>query len=202
MPINFEFVPKHYAAREHEKMQDVLMDPDGVGPAIHYYMIRGGVDQKNITVWEPGTISGEYIKTYGHYHVGQLDENYEILFGEGIAVLQKLAVDENGDMIADEVEEFTAIITKPGEKIYMAPGVGHLLVNTGKTYFATADDSPVNFDEKNPTSMPGHANYELVKQMRGFAYYVVEHNGKPALKKNPLYKSILKEDLGGLEVVE
>ena len=53
MNVNFDFVPKHYASRTHEKMQEVLMDPAGKGPAIHYYMIRGGVDQKNITVWEP-----------------------------------------------------------------------------------------------------------------------------------------------------
>ncbi len=199
--IDFKNVPKHYAARTHEKMQEVLMDPNGEGPAIHYYMIRGGVDQKNITVWEPGTISGEYIKTYGHYHVGQLDEHYEILFGEGVALLQKLKTDENGEMSADQVEEFKAIVTKIGDKIYMAPGYGHLLVNTGTTYFATADDSPVYFDDPDPAGLPGHADYQPVKEMKGFAYYVVEHEGKPALKRNPLYKSIEKEDLGGLPVV-
>ncbi len=202
MSIDFTNVPKHYAARTHEKMQEVLMDPNGKGPAIHYYMIRGGVNQKNITVWEPGTISGEYIKTYGHYHVGQLDENYEILFGNGIALLQKLKTDENGNMIADQVDEFKAIITKIGDKIYMAPGYGHLLVNTGSTYFATADDSPVDFEDRDPASFPGHADYTPVKEMQGFAYYVVEHNGVPALKKNPRYKEIKKEDLGGLSVVE
>lgn len=202
MEIDFKNVSKHYAARTHEKMKDVLMDPDGKGPAIHYYMIRGGVDQKNITVWEPGTVSGEYIKTYGHYHVGQLDENYDILFGNGIALSQKLSLDENGEMIADSVEEFKAILTKPGDKIYMAPGYGHLLVNTGTTYFATLDDSPVDFEDRDPTSFPGHADYEPVKKMRGFAYYVVKHEGKPALKKNPNYKSIQKEDLGGLPIVD
>jgi len=201
MQNNFEFVPKHYAARENAKMIDVLMDPAGQGPAIHYYMIRGGIDQKNITVWEPGTISGEYIKTYGHYHVGQLDEIYNILFGEGIALLQKLSISETGEMIADSVEEFKAIITKVGQEIYMPPSYGHLLVNTGKTFFVTADNSPVDFEEKDPTSFPGHADYELVKKMHGFAYYVVEHEGKPALKKNPLYREILKEDLGDLPIV-
>lgn len=87
MLIDFSNVSKHYAARTHDKMVDVLMDPAGTGPTIHYYMIRGGKEQKNVTVWEPGTISGEYIKTYGHYHVGDLDEKYWILLGEGIALL-------------------------------------------------------------------------------------------------------------------
>ena len=200
MNIDFKFVPKHYASRSHEKMQEVLMDPNAKGPLIHYYMIRGGVDQKNITVWEPGTVGNEYIKTYGHYHVGDLDETYWILFGEGIALLQKRAVDEKGNELADVIEEFKAIKVKPGNEIYMPSGYGHLVANTGKTYLVTADTSPVDFEEKDPASLPGHADYQPVQQMKGFAYYVVEKNGQPVLKKNPLYKEIQKEDLGGLEV--
>jgi glucose-6-phosphate isomerase len=202
MNIDFTNVPKHYAMRDHKKMQEVLMDPSGNGPAIHYYMIRGGVDQKNITVWETGTVSGEYIKTYGHYHVGNLDETYWFIYGQGIALLQKLATNNDGEMIADEVVEFKAVPVKQGEELFIPSGYGHLVVNTGKTYFVTADDSPVNFEEKDPSSLPGHANYEMVKQMQGFAYYVIEHNGQPALKRNPRYKNILKEDLSGLLVVE
>jgi len=202
MIIDFKNVPKHYKSRPHEKMKDVLMDPDGQGPAVHYYMIRGGVDQRNITVWEPGTVSGEYIKTYGHYHVGDLSEHYWILHGEGIALLQKLATDKNGEMINDVVEEFKAIPVKTGDEVFMEPGVGHLLVNIGKTYFVTADDSPVDFEDQDPTAFPGHASYEEVQKMRGFAYYVVEHDGKPALKRNSLYKEIKKEDLGGLPVID
>ncbi len=202
MTIDFKNVSKHYASRGNKKMKEVLMDPAGAGPAIHYYMIRGGVEQKNITVWEPGTISGEYIKTYGHYHVGDLSETYEIIYGEGVALLQKLAEDERGEMIPDKVAEFQAIKVKAGQEIFMPAKFGHLLANTGKTYFVTADDSPVDFKDRDPASFPGHAEYELVKKMRGFAYYVVEHNGKPALKRNPLYKSIKKEKLNGLPVIE
>lgn len=201
MNIDFAFVGKHYAARTHEKMQDVLMDPAGKGPAIHYYMIRGGVNQKNITVWEPGTISGEYIKTYGHYHVGQIEETYWILYGQGVALLQKLAVDASGNMITDVVEEFKALIVKPGDSIHMPSGYGHLVANIGNTYFTTADDSPVNFDEANPVSLPGHADYEPVKTMQGFAYYVVEHEGKPVLSKNSKYKEVKKTDFGGLPIL-
>lgn len=201
MNINFDFVPKHYASRSHEKMKEVLMDPNGIGPDIHYYMIRGGVDQRNITVWEPGTISNEYIKTYGHYHIGDLDETYWILLGEGIALLQKLALDGKGQMIPDIVEEFKAVRVKQGDSVYMPSGYGHLVANTGKTYFVTADDSPVNFEEKDASSLPGHADYKLVQQLQGFAYYVVEHEGKPALVRNKKYKEIRKEELAGLSIV-
>lgn len=201
MNIDFTNVSKHYASRTQEKMQDVLMDPKGEGPAIHYYMIRGGSEQKNTTVWEPGTISGEYIKTYGHYHVGELSETYWIVYGQGVALMQKLKENESGEMIADQVEEFKAVMVQGGSEIFMPAKYGHLLVNTGTTYLVCIDDSPVDFEDRDPSSFPGHADYQLVKEMRGFAYYVVEHEGKPALKKNPLYKSIEKEDLGGLPVI-
>jgi glucose-6-phosphate isomerase, archaeal len=203
MNIDFTNVPKHLAVRTQEKMQDVLMDPAGVGPAIHYYMIRGGVSQKNTTVWEPGTISGEYLKTFGHYHVGELSENYSIVYGQGVALLQKLVETENGEMLADQVEEFRAVVVKTGDEVFMPLKFGHLVANTGKTYLVTIDDSPVDFEDRDPSSFPGHADYELVRQMRGFAFYVVEdENGNPALKKNPLYKTINKVELGGLRVLE
>lgn len=46
MQIDFTNVGKHYAAQTHEKMKEVLMDPDGKGPAVYYYMIRGGQGKK------------------------------------------------------------------------------------------------------------------------------------------------------------
>ena len=187
-----------FASRNHEKMKDVLMDPSAPGPAIHYYMIRGGSGKHNVTVWETGTVGGEYIKTYGHYHVGNLDETYWILHGEGVALLQKM-VEENGKPIEDRIEEFKAIPVKVGDSVYMPPGYGHLVVNTGKTWFVTADSSPVE-GANDSASMPGHADYEAVKRMRGFAYYVVEKNGKPVLVPNKLYKEVRKTDFGGLAV--
>ena len=185
-----------YAARTHEKMQEVLMQPEASGPAIHYYMIRGGSNKRNITVWEAGTVGNEYIKTYGHYHLGNLDETYWIVQGEGIALLQK-RVEEDGEALADKVEEFKAIRVKAGDSIYMPQGYGHLVVNTGTEWLVTVDDSPVE-GTADSASMPGHADYEPVKRMRGFAYYVVEKDGAPALVLNPLYKEVRKADFGGI----
>ena len=104
---------------------------------------------------------------------------------------------ENGVPQPEKIEEFKAVKVKPGDSIYMPPGYGHLLVNTGIQWFVTSDNSPVEGAGDN-ASMPGHADYEMVKKMRGFAYYVVEKNGVPALVRNPLYKEIRKADLGGL----
>ena len=184
-----------FAVRTHEKMKEVLWKPDAPGPETHYYMIRGGSDKKNITVWESGTVGGEYIKTYGHYHVDDLPETYWILEGEGIALLQK-----RSDSAPDALEEFKVVPVKAGDVLNIPIRYGHLVVNVGKTFFTTSDDSPVNFGNDS-ASMPAHADYKPVQALGGFAYFVVEHEGKPALVRNKKYTSIGTEDLAGLPVV-
>lgn len=174
-----------FAERTHEKMRDVLMDPNADGPQVHYYMIRGGINKKNITIWESGTIGGEYIKAYGHYHVGHLDETYHVLHGEGILLLQIRKKDSQGEPILDEIEKFYAVKMNAGDKVFISSGIGHLMINIGNTWLVTSDDSPVNFTEADPISLPGHADYESVKKMKGFAYYVVQG---PSFERNPTYK--------------
>lgn len=181
-----------YAARTHAKMREVLMDPNATGPEIHYHMIRGGSAKTNITVWEPGTIGGEYVKAYGHYHAGKLDETYRILQGEGYVVMQKRKINSDGIVLDDEIESFTAIKVKAGDKVFIPSGMGHYAVNTGTTWLVTTDDSPVNFEEKDPVSLPGHADYEPFRRLHGAAYYIVEKNGKHEFVKNPHYKSVPK----------
>ncbi len=181
-----------YAARTHEKMKEVLMDPNGIGPDIHYYMVRGGTAKTNVTVWEAGTVSGEYIKTYGHYHVGRLDETYTVLQGEGIIIMQVRKTDSSGKPLDGEIESFKAIKVKAGDSVFIPSGAGHLAINTGKTWFVTSDDSPVNFEEKDAVSLPGHADYEPFRKLHGAAYYVVEKNGSIEFVKNPNYTSVPK----------
>lgn len=174
---------KNYASRTHKEMKDVLMDPGAYGPELYYYMIRGGSNKTNITIWESGIVGEEYIKTYGHYHVGNLEETYTVLQGEGIIILQSPIID-------DSIENIKIIKVKAGDKVHIPSNTGHLAMNIGKTWFVTSDDSPVNFDDKDPISLPGHADYEPFKRMHGAGYYVIEKNGKPELVKNPLYKNV------------
>lgn len=179
-----------YAARTHEKMKDVLMDKTASGPEVHYYMIRGGSAKGNITVWEPGTVGGEYIKAYGHYHVGKLDETYRILAGEGFVIMQTRAVSSAGNPVDASIMEFKVVRVKAGDSVFIPSGTGHLAINTGKTWLVTADDSPVNFDEKDAVSLPGHADYEPFRKLQGAAYYIIEKDGKPEFVKNPRYTSV------------
>ena len=183
---------KPFAERSNEKMKEVLMHPEIAGPEVHYYMIRGGKEKTNITVWECGKVGDEYIKTYGHYHVGNISETYTILQGEGILLLQKRKVGADGKPIDNEIDSFEAKKVKAGDSIFIQPEFGHLLVNTGKIWLVTSDDSPVYPDDVDPVGLPGHADYKAVQKMGGFAYFVVEKNGIPTLVKNTKYKVIPK----------
>jgi oxalate decarboxylase/phosphoglucose isomerase-like protein (cupin superfamily) len=183
---------KPLAERDNEKMKEVLLNPNAEAPAVHYYMIRGGKEKTNITVWECGIVDGEYIKTYGHYHVGNISETYSLLQGTGILLLQKRKIDTDGQPIDDEIETFKAMRVKAGDKIFIEPEIGHLLVNTGNVWLVTSDDSPVYEADVDPAGLPGHADYEPVKKMGGFAYFVVEKDGVPALVKNPRYRTVPK----------
>lgn len=165
------------------------MDPAAAGPSIHYYMIRGGKEKRNVTVWETGTVNGEYIKTYGHYHIIDFKETYRIAEGEGVLLLQMRKKDEAGDWLDDEIESFQALKVKTGDEIAIPSFMGHALVNTGKTWLVTTDDSIVNLGADS-ASMPAHADYEPLHRMQGMAYYVVEKDGIPTLVKNPKYKSV------------
>lgn len=186
-----------WGVRTHEKMQEVLLDPQAEGPAVHYYMIRGGSEKGNITVWESGVVGREYVKTYGHYHVDALPETYWILSGEGIALLQKRTA--GGDPA--HLDAFTVVKVKAGDTLDIPAGWGHLVVNTGASFLVTKDDSPVA-GVGDSASMPQHADYTPVQALRGFAYYVVVHEGQPALVKNTHYTEIGEVDLGGLTVIE
>ena len=179
-----------FAERSNEKMKEVLMHPEIAGPEVHYYMIRGGKDKTNITVWETGKVGNEYIKTYGHYHVGDISETYHIIQGTGILLLQERKIGADGKPIDDEIESFKAISVKAGDKMFINPSVGHLMVNTGSIWLVTSDDSPVYSTDVDPVSLPGHADYAAVQKMGGFAYFVVEKDGFPALVKNPKYKTV------------
>lgn len=185
-----DYSAKRYGPRTHEMMKDVLMESEAPAPDVFYHMVRGGRDLRNFTIWEPGKVGKEYIKTYGHYHVGNIDETYWIVWGEGITIAQKRVTGPDGNPIDDEIDDIRIVRVKPGNAVYMPSGWAHAAVNIGKELFATTDDSPVNFEEVDSYSLPGHADYEPIKRMRGMAYYIIEENGQPALVKNPLYKKV------------
>lgn len=191
---------KRFAARTHKEMHDVLLDPDASGMDPHYWMIRGDNEDRNITVWESGLVGSEYVKTYGHYHHGALDETYWVLFGRGIALLQKRKK-EGTELLDDVIEEFRVVHINQGDTLFVPPYFGHCLVNTGPSFLVTADNN-ATAGEKNAAVAPEMNDYAPIKRMGGFLYYVIEKDGAPALVRNTRYRGVESEDLGGLPVVE
>src|SRR3989344_1751223 len=118
-----------FAARSHVDMGEVLMDSNSDEPEIHYYMVRGGVDKKNITIWEVGKVGKEYIKTYGHYHVGDISETYKVIQGEGVVLLQIRKKDAQDIPVDDEIESFYCLKVKVGDSVFIPSGTAHLVAN-------------------------------------------------------------------------
>lgn len=184
-------------ARSHEEMRDVLKNPDASGPKEHYYMVRGGKERGNVTIWVSGKVGDEYIKTFGHYHTWDFGERYQILSGEGIALMQKRAV-VGGTPSDDTIEEFVVLPLKAGDVLDIPIGFGHMLANIGEQFLVSLDNSPSDPDTE---KVRPHADYEPIRRMHGFAYYLVEHDGKPALVKNSQYGEIAKTDFAGIPVI-
>lgn len=185
-------------ARSHEEMRDVLKNPEAEGPKEHYYMLRGGKERGNVTVWVPGKVGDEFIKTFGHYHTSDFPERYQILAGEGIALMQKRRM-VDGAPADDQIEAFKVLHLKAGDILDIPIGFGHMLANTGNQFLVSLDNSP---SDPETEKVRPHADYEPIRRMHGFAYYVVEHEGAPTLVKNPTYSEVGSTDFAGVSVIQ
>jgi oxalate decarboxylase/phosphoglucose isomerase-like protein (cupin superfamily) len=56
--------------------------------------------------------------------------------------------------VDDEIERLYAVYVTPSDALYMPAGWGHLVVNVGRTFLVTADDSPVDFGEAQASRSP------------------------------------------------
>lgn len=184
-------------ARTHEEMQDVLKNPGMPGPAHHYFMLRGGKELGNVTVWSPGLVGDEYIKTFGHYHTWDFGERYEIISGSGIALMQKRTVID-GTPSDDVIENFKVLRLTKGDVLNIEIGYGHMLANTTPQFLISLDNSP---SDPETEKVRPHADYEPIRRMHGFAYYLVERNGAPALVRNTRYKDVRSVDFAGVPVI-
>jgi glucose-6-phosphate isomerase len=191
-------MPENLSIRTHAQMNAVLLDPNAPAPETFYFMLRGGVTVGNITILEPGRAGEEYIKTLGHYHAYEFNETYRVLDGEALMLLQKRKRDGEGKPLGNEIEDFKVVKLSAGSEITLPPDYGHVLVNIGKTFLITRDDSP---SDPAATAVRPHADYAPISALRGLAFYCVERNGAPALVKNPNYTFIGTTDFAGLILV-
>ncbi len=150
-----------------EEMRSVLKDPAAAGPDPVYTVFKdldnGWVNKTELVA---GNYGDEYPKTFGHLHTDDKDETYFVESGTGIIVMQS----EN---------EFLLKKITAGEKYTIPHQYEHCLINIGTESFVTFDD------HDNP-----QANYEIVSNKHGLAYYIVNDNDQPKTIANPNYSNL------------
>jgi oxalate decarboxylase/phosphoglucose isomerase-like protein (cupin superfamily) len=147
-----------------EEMRPVLMDPNSYGPDPVYVVHQDlGNQWINMTKLMPGNYSGEYPKTFGHYHADGKDEIYHIESGEGLLFLQS-------------DKEISLVRVKAGQEVKILKEYAHAWINIGPDPLVSYDD------HKDPQD-----NYQPIAEKHGLAYYIVSDNGQPKAVPNPNY---------------
>lgn len=167
-----------------DQVRPFVENPDCEGPAIvaRYYgdVVRSDErrlwDQLGLTygILElmPGMLGHEWVSFPGHIHRGPRRTPFpailENLHGDGGILLQKAGS-------FDRIHEASILWLKPGERILLPPGFGHVLINRG--------DEPLVVAEAH--SRDTQWEFEEMARHRGAAYYV----GPAGARPNPHYRS-------------
>jgi len=160
-------------------MKPVFRNPEAAGKnGVFYEVYRnleivGGKARYDVTKIPQQKISGEFAKTFGHYHRGPESEIYEVLEGHAYFLLQRYGNSP------DEIKEVYIVEAAAGEKAVTPPDFGHLAINVGDTDLVLANW--VGFVEY---------DYETIKKYRGGCYYVLDKGENIEFEKNPNYKSV------------
>ena len=120
----------------------------------------------DLTLISPGTMSGEFAKTTGHYHK-PYPEIYEVLSGRAYFLIQS----KSAVYLAE---------AGPSEKILVPPSFGHNTINVFSEPLLLA----------NWVSEKAIYDYKPYKDNRGAMYYFLNNNNSVDIIKNPSYKSI------------
>mgnify|MGYP001576306356 CR=1 FL=1 len=132
---------------------------------------------------EKGLVAGEFLKS-SDFGLETKERTVTIKQGRGIVILQKHAVDQNGNIIPDVVEEFAVVKVTTGEQIIIPSGYFYALVNTNKDDVLVAQHSSPRIKDS------GNPNSQVLRNMRGFAYRVVAADSHVCLEPNKNYKKI------------
>jgi len=138
-----------------------------------YYMIRGVSFFENlrfdITIFPPMLLGKEYLKTKGHFHLGNFGELYQVLEGEGIFLLQKGK---------EEVKDVYFVRAKKYQFVKIPQGYGHVTINPTKKTLIVG----------NWILDKVKSEYQSFEKLKGACYYFT----KNGWVKNKNYKIVPK----------
>ncbi len=171
--------------RTRKDLSEVLYNPQATGPDPVYLVFSKISNEpwESITIISHGLLDKEYPKTYGHYHPDNSPtETYKVLSGNACFLLQEKYF-EDGGWIKNKVNRVIVVKVEKDEIITIMPNWAHSCSNLGSGTLVTMDDW-----------RNGHtpADYQVIKEQKGFAYYLVEENGSFDFVKNPNYVDLPK----------
>ena len=144
-------------------------------PNFEVYYMQRGIEEKNdlrydITIIPPKMLGQEFAKTKGHYHIGECQELYIVLEGEGIFLMQK-----KGEW---KIQDVYYVKATKGDCVLVPPFYGHVTINpTSKT-----------LKMGNWISKEYIADYESIETKGGLSYYYTQ----AGWVKNKSYEEVPK----------
>jgi glucose-6-phosphate isomerase, archaeal len=171
--------------RTRKDLSEVLHDPQAGGPDPVYLVFSKISDKpwENITIISHGLLGDEYPKTFGHYHPeNSPKETYKVLFGSACFLLQEKFIEKSGsnpgEWVKNKVKRVIVVKAEKDEVLTVMPNWAHSCSNLGNGTLVTVDDW---------TGGHTSGDYQVIKDQKGFAYYLIEKNGQFEFVKNPSY---------------
>lgn len=179
------------AVRRLGDMKEVLADPEAVGPEDLYFMYRAvgfpsGAERLrlaglryDVTVLAPGLVGAEFNKTAGHYHPTVpgsgtgYPEIYEVISGVAHYLIQRPDP-------AGSIEDVILIEARPGDRVLVPPGYGHVTINPGPGCLVMCNLVAGGFASV----------YEPYRGRRGAAYYEFKDGTRALFRPNLAYGEV------------
>jgi len=146
-----------------DDMRTVLYDKSWARttPNLELYYMERGLEEKDglrydITTIPPKMLGQEFVKTKGHYHIGECQELYIVLEGEGIFLMQK-----KGE---EKIQDVYYVEAKKGDCVLVPSFYGHTTINPGLKTLKMG----------NWISKEYIADYESIVTKGGFSYYYTQ----------------------------
>lgn len=165
-------------------MRKVIYDKEWLKSASNsdlYYMYRELEEadglRYDVTVIPAKMLGAEFVKTKGHYHIGNWQEVYTVLEGTAIYLMQKSEKSE------DKIKDVYFVKAEKGESILIPSGYGHVTINPSETQ---------ELKMANWISEECKSDYSDFEKFQGACYYYVLHSGpgQTGWIKNENYKSV------------
>jgi len=162
------------------QLSPVLCDSNFQEDFVVYDVCRGENQKEglryDLTRIHPRLLNGELAKTFGHYHLNNEPELYEVLSGEALFFIQRYG---KNPLI---IEEAFLIEGREREKIIIPPHFSMTTINKNSTRDLIAG---------NWVSAAIKNEYGSFQKTRGAAYYIVlKENGEIITEKNKNYQQV------------